>query len=145
MGEYSEAKLLYQQSLTIFKEIGNQLGIITSLTNLGNASCALGEYQAAWRLFQTALKLALANRVMPKVLDVFTGVAELWLKEEKTQRALEVLALIVNHPASSKENQDRAVRLLSDLIPQLSAEVMSLTEQIEQDKLVEEIIKEIIL
>jgi hypothetical protein len=50
----------------------------------------------------------------------------------------------VNHPASSKENQDRAVRLLSDLMSQLSAEMMSLTEQIEQGKLVEEIIKEII-
>jgi tetratricopeptide (TPR) repeat protein len=139
LGEYSEAKQLYQESLTIFREIGNQLGIITSLTNLGNISCALGEYQEAWRLFQSALKLALANRVTPKVLDVFAGVAELWLKEEKTQRALEILVLIVNHPASSKENQDRAVRLLSDLMPQLSAEMMSLTEQIEQGKLVEEL------
>lgn len=141
LGEYQEARKLYQRSLTIFEEIGNQLGIITSLTNLGKVFCSLGELQLARQQFRRAVELALANRVMPKVLDVFTGVAELWLEEGKQGQTLELLSLVVNHPASSRENQDKAAHWLS----QLSAEISPTIHPDEQDRRVEAMIKEILL
>ena len=143
LGEYDEAQKLYQKSLTIFGEIGYQLGVITALTNLGKVYCSLGDYKQAQQQFQAALEMALANRVMPKVLEVFAGVAELWLEHNKRKQALEALSLVANHPASNKEIQDKAVHMLSELSSQPLAETITPIQPDEQDRRMDAIIREI--
>ncbi|MEA5567788.1 tetratricopeptide repeat protein [Anabaena sp. UHCC 0399] len=57
LGQYTKSINLHQQSLEIFKEIGDRQGEGTSLNNLGNAYRSLGQYLKAIDLHQQALEI----------------------------------------------------------------------------------------
>lgn len=122
MAEYQGAKQLYKESLSIFKEIGNQWGAISARTKLGYVT-SLDDIQTARDYFSEALKMALNIQAIPGALDALVGLASLLVKAGGAEReqALEILALALSHPASSRDNQDRAARLLAEVEPQLSA------------------------
>ncbi|MCB0164289.1 MAG: tetratricopeptide repeat protein [Anaerolineae bacterium] len=127
MGEYPGAKQLYQESLAIFEEIGNQWGIISGQNKLGYISNELGETDAAERHFAAALDLAESIQAVPAMLDALVGLVALRIKrgDDDWPRILEALALALNHPVSSRSNQDRAARLLAELEPRLPAHTLS--------------------
>lgn len=124
MGEDQGARQLYTESLAIFKEIGNQWGIISAWIKLGLAAGKLDEPVTARAYLSEALKLAQDSQAIPLVMDALVGWAALLVKEGQNEQALEILALTLSHPASSRDNQDRAARLVAELEPRLSAEAV---------------------
>jgi hypothetical protein len=58
------------------------------------------------------------------VLHALTGVAHLLAHAGEPERALEILALILGHPASHQEFRSRAARLQAELIAELPPEVV---------------------
>lgn len=121
LAEYQGAKQLFQESLTIFKEIGNQWGVISTQIKLGYVAEMLEENAVAKGYFKDALALALEIQAVPLLLDALAGLALLMITEGNSDQefVLELLALILNHPASSQDTRDRAARLLAELEPQL--------------------------
>jgi predicted ATPase/DNA-binding SARP family transcriptional activator len=115
MQQYGEAKQLYQESLATYDAIGDKWGIALSLTHLGYATCALSEYQEAERHLHRALTLAMEIGVMPVALAALVGIANLLLTRGEQKRTLELLAVVLGHPASEQETKDRAEQLLSEL------------------------------
>ncbi|MGI2903741.1 tetratricopeptide repeat protein [Tolypothrix sp. VBCCA 56010] len=59
LGQYQLAIDYYQQSLTIYREIGNRNGEANSLIGLGNAYYFLGQYQIAIDYHQQSLAISL--------------------------------------------------------------------------------------
>jgi predicted ATPase/Tfp pilus assembly protein PilF len=57
MGNYPEARKLYQQSLKIDQELGDKSGVSKSLHELGRLAQATGEYDEARKLYQQSLKI----------------------------------------------------------------------------------------
>ncbi|MEC4982658.1 MAG: tetratricopeptide repeat protein, partial [Oscillatoria sp. PMC 1076.18] len=57
LGEYRRAIEFQQQSLEIFRAIGDRRGEANSLGNLGNAYDSLGEYQRAIDFYQQSLEI----------------------------------------------------------------------------------------
>jgi len=57
-GEYGAAKQLLQESLNLFRELGNQQGIADSLEGVGFVTMLLGEYTLAKQLHQEDLALS---------------------------------------------------------------------------------------
>jgi tetratricopeptide (TPR) repeat protein len=57
LGQYQIAIDYYQQSLTIYREIGNRKGEASSLNNLGNTYDFLGQYQIAIDYHQQSLAI----------------------------------------------------------------------------------------
>jgi len=57
MGDYIEARKLYQQSLKISQELGNKSGVSKSLGQMGILAQATGEYDEARKLYQKSLKI----------------------------------------------------------------------------------------
>ncbi|MFN4878164.1 MAG: tetratricopeptide repeat protein, partial [Aphanizomenon sp.] len=57
LGQYERAIAFFQQSLDIFKEIGDIQGESNSLIGLGNAYDSLGQYQRAIAFFQQSLDI----------------------------------------------------------------------------------------
>ncbi|BAY68043.1 tetratricopeptide repeat protein [Anabaena sp. FACHB-709] len=58
LGEYQRAIELFQQSLEIFRDIGDRNGVSNSLIGLGNTYNSVGEYQRAIELFQQSLEIS---------------------------------------------------------------------------------------
>ena len=56
---------------------------------------------------------------MPVVLEVLVGIASLRLKRGETQSALELLLIILNHPACDQDTKNRAEKLRAELEVQL--------------------------
>jgi predicted ATPase/DNA-binding SARP family transcriptional activator/uncharacterized protein HemY len=56
-GDYQRAQQIYQESLAIYRQQGDDLGMAGVLKQLGIVAGSLGEYDEARRLFQEALEL----------------------------------------------------------------------------------------
>jgi len=144
MGEDQGARQLYEESLAIFKEIGNQWGVISAKIKLGIITDKLGETPAARVYLNQALKLALDIQAIPLVMDTLVGWAALLVKGGQVEQALEILALTLSHPASSRENQDRAARLLAELEPQLPKEAGQTKQTRDRTRTLEMMVKKIL-
>jgi tetratricopeptide (TPR) repeat protein len=57
LGQYERAIAFFQQSLDIFKEIGDIRGESDSLIGLGNGYCLLGQYERAIAFYQQSLDI----------------------------------------------------------------------------------------
>ena len=57
---------------------------------------------------------------MPFALDALAGLAGLQAKQGDRQHALELLLIVLNHPASLQETKDRAEHLRAELETQLT-------------------------
>jgi hypothetical protein len=123
--ERLEAEPLLRESVAIFRELGDGLGLVLALNQLGLVSSALGEYEPAWRYLREALQFASQNQLASATLNVLVSLSELRLQAEPTSppflekdAGLELLALALNHPASEKTTKDRAAGRLAAIKPE---------------------------
>ncbi|HEX6383212.1 MAG TPA: tetratricopeptide repeat protein, partial [Anaerolineae bacterium] len=116
-GDYHQAQKYQQEALAIWRQVGNEPEIASSLCYLGYIATAEGEHQRpqARQYFSQALQLALKHRLAPVALDVFVGVAELVAPAGEAPRAVDLLALVEHHPASTHETREKARMRLSQL------------------------------
>jgi tetratricopeptide (TPR) repeat protein len=142
--EYKEAKKLYEKSLAIYREIGHQWGIGNTLNSLGYVTCAQAEYQESEKLFYEALKTAIGIQLIPLELDVLVGMATLFTKKTKKEQALELLSLVLKHPASDKETKDDAERLLGELKAEIPAQRFAKIQKLGRSRKLEEVVDEIL-
>jgi hypothetical protein len=63
------------------------------------------------------------------VLHALTGLAHLLAKAGEPERALELLTLILGHPASHQEFRSRAARLQAELAAELPLEVVQAAQE----------------
>ena len=124
MGDYEEAKQRSQESADIFEAIGLEWSLAFALNNLGNIACTLGDYQAARQYYQAILKprLAINDLENDRVAEALTGLAAVLIEEGQPAQAVELLTLVLRHPAAWQEMKDRATSLLVELEAQLSPE-----------------------
>lgn len=140
---YKEARRLYKKGLAVAREMSTQWGIVSSLNGLGDVACALGEYQESKRYFYEALQTAMQIRAVPLALDALVRIATLLMKEGGKARALELLALPLQHPGTYKETKDRAAHLYSELTFQLPDRTVTSATERGKARGLEEVVKEI--
>ena len=58
LGEYNEARRMYEESLKISEEIGNKNGVAEALHKLGNLAYLTGEFDEARKLYEHSLKIS---------------------------------------------------------------------------------------
>jgi hypothetical protein len=90
------------------------------------------------------LRLALSLKIVPAVLDILVGLAALLIKAGEWSQALKLLRVGLSHPASSRDNQDRAARLLAELEPQLPAGLAAKIETGDPATALETMVQEIL-
>jgi tetratricopeptide (TPR) repeat protein len=127
---YHRAEQYFGQALEIWQQIGNEPAMAAVLCELGHAIVASGtdrqaEAGARW---QQALQQALNYRLAPVALEVFEGLAHLLAQTDRTQEAIELLALAEYHSASSYETQQKAGQRLAALMASLSPEAARAAE-----------------
>jgi hypothetical protein len=75
-----------------------------------------------------ALQIASQRRDLPMRLDSLTGIAAIRAHVGEAARAAELLAFILNHPASEYATRSKARRLLDEVSAQLSLESLAEAE-----------------
>ncbi|MEZ4591647.1 MAG: BTAD domain-containing putative transcriptional regulator [Chloroflexota bacterium] len=111
LGELDEARQLHEECLILKQELGNQRSIAISLINLGEVNVLLDEADAARRAFHEALRLSMAIQAQPLALDALVGLATLLPQAEATR----LWQLARQHPASTRETQEKAAQQLANL------------------------------
>lgn len=146
LADYEEAWRLYQDSVAIFREIGNQWGIAFSLSRLGDVAHAREDYQSGDRYLAEALKLAMDIQAVPLALDVLVGLVALRTEAGGIGpgRALAILALVLNHPASARDTQNRAAGLLAELSPQLPDQMASQAQAETLEMVAAEVLRDVV-
>jgi predicted ATPase/DNA-binding SARP family transcriptional activator len=113
--DYTTARQLLQKSLALRREIGFPRGVAVALNNLGHVTTALKEYEPSKAYYYEALQIARDIQTTPLTLEALGGLAVVFANESRLEQALELLELVLAHPASNKETRDRAGGLLGQL------------------------------
>ena len=124
-GDLAVSKKLLQESLVLRREAGFPRGIAVALNNLGHVAAALQEYPTCKTYYHDSLKITSNIQAHPLMLAALGGLAVPLVREGKVEQALELLFLVLHHPASNKETQDRAIECLSKLKEDIPAEVFT--------------------
>jgi len=66
---------------------------------------------------------------LPLVLEALSGFAHLSARTGEPERAMELLTLILDHPASAQEWKDRAARLQAELTTELPLELVGAAQE----------------
>jgi predicted ATPase len=142
IGESRNYELAIQyglEGLAVAKEIGEIRYITYNLYALGTATCGLGNLQASRNYLTEALQLAWEAQHIDNIMNILFYFATLLVKEshgaaspelfdlQKKTKALELLALVIGHPAPWQPIKDRAARLQAQLEAELPPEVVAAT------------------
>jgi predicted ATPase/transcriptional regulator with XRE-family HTH domain len=128
-GRYEEAQPFFSESAHLFQEMGDTHRLSRTLNHQGLNSLALKQAVKAQNDFNSALRLAYEGGSLPSALNALTGLAALEAKEKATQRTLEMILYILQHPASARETKDLATRLQLELESKLPPEQVEAAEQ----------------
>ncbi len=124
LGEYAEAEALCRESLDIFREVGDRWGITNTLNNLGALACTMGECHSSRQYFDEALALAMDLGAVPLALEALGGRAANLARSGDWEKAAEVAALVLHHPACDRETRKKAERTLAQAAERLPAEIV---------------------
>lgn len=123
LGAYAKAKQLYEESLALRKEIGDRLGMAYTLGSLGEVALGMEDNSAAKNYLREALKMSMEIQAIPAILEGLRATAALFAKTEESERAMELLALVLHHPAGLKDSKEKAEALLVKLQFELPPEI----------------------
>ncbi|MCB0191075.1 MAG: tetratricopeptide repeat protein [Anaerolineae bacterium] len=119
--EFTDAQELLQESLALRREIGFPRGIAVSLNNLGLVFEALNDYQSSQSCYHESLKIASDIRARPLALSALEGIAACMAYHGNAKDAIDILTLVLYHPASNKETLNRAIHAINRLDSQRNA------------------------
>lgn len=122
LGSLDEARQLYQESLALKHEMGHRRGVALVLSSLGNLEIACSHYDRGRRHLRQGLETAIEIGSPPVALAILADWIDLLAHEGTHEQALELLALVLDHPATEKQTQDQVSAIQDEIEAQLSAD-----------------------
>ena len=124
--DYARAEWYAREALSVLKEGVRDFDQgAWEYRNLGNAASGLGNYADARRYLRRALEAAIAAQIPTRHLLTLVGVAKVLAKQGEKERALELLALVMNHRFSWQMAKDQAAPLAAELEADLPPDVVA--------------------
>jgi len=139
-GDAEAALHLAQQAMSVTQAINDHRNLAWALINRGNAYLGLGNYADAARDLHEAARLALSLRAVPRTLAALTSIAALKVKTGDLLHAVELATFCLAHPATAKETQVAAAKLLDELTPQLPSAALRAAQAQARTKTLEQIV-----
>lgn len=126
LGEsFARARDLYRESLAISREIGRREVESVVLSNLGAVSLKLGELAEAESYARQALALAQEIGFTRMVVGTLIVFAQLRARRGDAEGALELLGLVLAHPAADADLREYAAPTLDELRARHSEETIA--------------------
>jgi hypothetical protein len=152
LGDYAQAQQLAYEGLAIARELGSPVYLSHILYCLGESAYGVDDLQAARTYLMEALVVTSKTGLLAYLAIAVFHYATLLVKESEQERAestqkrvkaLELLALVQNHPAGWQVYKTRAARRYAELETQLpSAIVATATESRTLEEVVAEILNQ---
>jgi len=111
---------------------------------MGRSVFALGNDTEAERVWRESLRIATETRGTPVALAAIVGLASLQAKRGDMEHALELLLIVLNHPASVQETKNRAAHLRAELEAQLTRQQVEAAQAWVQAKTFEAAVDEVL-
>ena len=119
-GEHIQAVELFRKSLDMLTELGTRPDVARLLTEMSRSVFALGDEAEAERGWRESLRIANETRGAWVALEALVGIASVQAKRGYYAQALELLLIVLDHPASIQETRDRAAHLCTEWEGQLT-------------------------
>lgn len=111
-GDDASAVKCFNEALEIWRDLGHEPQMAVIYSRLGRALAHKGGGLAgAQSAYRQALEHALRRLAAPVALEVFTGLAELKIRENHTESAEILLQAALTHPAAAQETKLHAAQL----------------------------------
>jgi predicted ATPase/transcriptional regulator with XRE-family HTH domain len=120
-GEHIQAVDIFRKSLDMLAELGARPDVARLLAEMSRSVFALGDEAEAERGWRESLRIANETRGAWVALEALVGIASLQAKRGACEQALELLLIVLNHPASIQETKDRAAPLRAELEADLTS------------------------
>ncbi|RIK44562.1 MAG: hypothetical protein DCC55_02010 [Chloroflexi bacterium] len=121
--DFATAQRLLRESLALRRTLGNQHHVALSLSELGQAALGMDELQTAQDELHEALAIATELQIAPLMLEILVTWAALLQRQGDEVRAIELLTLAEQHPASTSTTKKNARRLLATATATLPAQM----------------------
>jgi len=139
-----EARKLFAAGSDIYREIGDLRSLTRALCHQGYNSLALDDLPDAQKSFAEALRLAHQCDYTPYALESLAGFANMYTKQGNKEQALELLLVVLNHPAILSSTKDRAAHLRAELEGHLTPQQVEAVQARAQAKTLDAILDEIL-
>jgi predicted ATPase/DNA-binding CsgD family transcriptional regulator len=149
--EYDAAREYYLRSLEISQEIGFQYSIQFSSKYLGKVALAMGNIVEAENYLLQCLAISEEVGFVRDIINLFFEFARLRVAQENLEQAVELLAVVIKHPASRSSRmlegpiRDSAKELLGKLEEELPHESYAAALERGRKAELEEIIADLIV
>jgi len=125
MGQYEQAAQFARESLSLSQEL-HGYDRAWSLRVLGEATCGMGDLQQARKYIGMAMNQNLvSDRSKGSFLLLLVSISRVLMSEGESERALELLALVIQHPASWQLAKDKATPLITQLETELPPDIVA--------------------
>jgi predicted ATPase/class 3 adenylate cyclase/DNA-binding CsgD family transcriptional regulator len=112
-GDYQGSENLYHRGLALYQDIYDPGGKAMSLHGLGDTAQATGHFQSARNYYHQALDIAVEIKWPPVTLSILASIGDLLRLSGDPERGVELLSLVILHPAADRETKDRAENTLA--------------------------------
>jgi predicted ATPase len=113
--DYDAASRYYEEALALSEEVGDWPNFANTADNIGHIDAARGNYAAARARFLQGLRVAAPRGVITVVLESLGGLAIVLAHTGQTERALELLGLVLDHPALRSDTRITLQPIVDDL------------------------------
>jgi len=120
LGDYAEARRRCHQGLRCAEELDQPWTIAAIYKRLGDIAIVLAHYAEAKRCYQRCIPLFIDSDQTWEVINTLLKVARLFIAQGEQAEAVELLVLVLEHPAALKTTRDDAESLLADLQAQIA-------------------------
>jgi tetratricopeptide (TPR) repeat protein len=114
-GRYTDARRLIEEALALNRKNGNRYYVVVNMLNLGRLSFVEHDIAAARQHFWQALQIASEIKAGKIIVEIIMGIAELLLHDGKLTEAVELLALLAEHPTTHQQDKEDAADMIADL------------------------------
>ena len=132
-GKHQQALVMFRKGLDTFTELGGSWWVARVLAEMGESILALEDEAESGRVWRESLRIATDIHGTPVALEALAGLASLQMKRGELEHALELLWVVLNHPASFQDTKNRASQLRAQVEVQLTRQELEPVQQRVED------------
>ena len=135
---------IFRNSLDTFTDLGGSWWVGRVLAEMSRSVLALGDDGEAERVWRQSLRIATETRGTPVALEALAGLASLQAKRGDLEHAIELLLIVMSHPASFQETKNQAERLVAELEPRLTPQQIQAVQAQAQRQSYDQVVSQVL-